>query len=112
MSEYKYYDYLKKYNPRFLNNYESWSHINWSRRSGFIELLNYRSYTLSTGRNILFDGLKLKGWFFVYGSLMCIMDIWGVWYFQDIHQKYSTRKWVYYQPYMKPEMTFIEYIII
>jgi hypothetical protein len=109
MSEYKYYDYLKKYTPKFLNSHESWAHWNWGRKSGFTDLLSYRAYTLMSPRNILFEGVKIKGWFFVFGSLFCIMDIWGIWYFQEIHQKYSTRKWVYYQPYMKPEMTFIEY---
>ena len=108
MSQFKYYDYLKKYTPMFLNQHESWTHYTWGRKSNYLTLLSYRAYTLMTGRDILLEGIKIKGWYYTFGALICIADIWGVWYFQDIHQKYSTRKWVYYQPQMAPEMTYIE----
>lgn len=110
MSSYKYYNYLKKYTPAFLNRQESWTHFTWGRKSNYLDLLNYRSTTLMIGRNILNEQMKIKGWFFFFGAVICMADIWGIWYFQEIHQKYSTRKWVYYQPYLKPEMMFTEYL--
>lgn len=104
----KYYDYLKNYDTRFLNKYESWTHSSWGRRSNFLQLLDYRGYSLMTGRNIFLPGFKLKGWFFTFGSIICMADIWGIWFFQEIYNKYTPQKWTWYQPYLHPETQFVE----
>ncbi len=109
MSNYKYYDYLKRYDAAFLNKYESWAHHSWSRRSNFLQLLYFRAYALFTGRTILMPHLKAKSWFTYISCLICIFDIWGVWVFQEIYNKYSVQKWVYYQPYFRSETMFNEY---
>lgn len=104
----KYYDYLKKYDSHFLNKYESWSHFSWGRRSNFLQLLYYRAYTLTTGRQILMPHLKLKSPFQWLCILVCLADVYGIWFFQEIYNKYTVHKQVYYQPYMKPDMVFQE----
>ena len=110
MSSYKYYDYIKNYDVGFRNKHENWTHYAWGRKTNFSQLLHFRAYSLMTGRPILWKGLKIKGWFYMFGTLICVMDVWGIWYFQEMHNKYSSKKWVYYQPYLRPEMTFLEYI--
>lgn len=110
MSKYNYYDYLKKYDAGFLNKYESWGHANWSRRSNFLQLLYFRATTLMTGRIHIMHGIKLKGWYYTLSVLVCLADIYGIWFYQEIYNKYAYWKWVYYQPYFKNECEFFEYI--
>ena len=112
MSSYKYYDYLKKYNSHFVNRYENWSHLSWGRKSNYLQLLNLRAYTLMTQRSILLPGMKLKAPFFMLGCMVCLADIWGMWFFFTVYNKYSPQKWVFYQPYLKGDMTLMEYYII
>ena len=104
----KYYDYLKKYDSHFLNKYESWTHYAWGRRSNFLQLLYYRAYTLVTGRQIFMPHLKLKSPYQWICLMICLADVYGIWYFQEISNKYTVHKQVYYQPYMKPQMVFQE----
>jgi len=108
MSSYKYYDYIKNYRADFLNKYESWNHSSWGRKTNYTQLLNYRAYSLMTGRPILFYGIKIKGWFYMFGTLICLCDVYGIWWFQEMHNKYSSKKWIYYQPYLRKEMQFAE----
>jgi hypothetical protein len=103
-----YYDYLKKYDARFLHKYESGTHLSWGRRSNFLQLLYFRAYSLMTGRNMWIPHMKIKSWFYNLGTLICLADIWGIWYFQEIYNKYSVQKWVYYQPYLKKETMLME----
>jgi hypothetical protein len=105
---YKYYDYLKKYDAHFLNRYENWAHHNWSRRSNFQRLLDYRAYSLATGRAFFMYGLKFKGWYYWACALLSFADIWGVWYFQDIYNRYYYWKYTYYTPDWKKELTLLE----
>ncbi len=105
---YKYYDYLKNYNASFLNKYENWLHHENGRRSNFKRLLDYRAYSLLTGRPMFMYGFKLKSWYYVLCSLMCLADIWGVWYFQEIYNKYYPWKYTFYTPEWKTEMTQLE----
>ena len=108
MSNYKYYDYLKKYDARFLNKYENWLHYENGRKSNFLRLLGYRAYSLMTGRPIMMDGVKIKQWFYIFCSLICLADVWGIWYYQEIYNKYYPWKYTYYTPDWKNEMTLLE----
>jgi hypothetical protein len=105
---YKYYDYLKKYNAPFLNKYENWTHTHWGRRSNYQQLLDYRAYSLMTGRPIFLYGWKFKSWYFMLCAVISFADIWGVWYFQEIYNKYYPWKYTYYTPEWKKEMTLLE----
>lgn len=108
-NNYKYYDYLKKYDAAFLNKYESWFHHSWGRRSNFTELLHYKSYGLYTGgRAIFVQGTRLKSIFVLIGAIICNADIWGVWFYTDIYNKFMPWKWINYQPYFKEELKFME----
>jgi hypothetical protein len=46
-----YYDYVKKYDSRFLNKYQSHSHWYAARSSGFMELLRMKAVRLKSNRN-------------------------------------------------------------
>ena len=106
---YKYYDYLKKYDAAFLNKYESWFHYSWGRKTNFNQLLKYKAYLMWTGgRTIFIDGTKLKTSYAYLAGLICIADIWGVWFFQEMYNKYQPWKWIYYQPYYKEECKSME----
>src|SRR5690348_3025108 len=97
-----YNDYLNKYNAHFLNKYQSWSHYSWGRKSNFLQLLYYRAYTLNTGGRAPFlPHVKLKSPFIMLCALVCMADIYGVWIYQEIYNKYMPWKWVFYQPYFK-----------
>ena len=104
----KYYDYLKKYDAPFLNKYESWAHFNWGRRSNYLQLLYFRAYSLLTGRNIILPHLKLKSPWLWMAAVVAFADVWGVWIYQEMYQKYQPWKWTYYQPYFRPEAMALE----
>jgi hypothetical protein len=108
MSSKKYYDYLKNYDAKFLNKYESWSHHSWGRRSNFMQLLYFRCYSLFTGRNILLPHLKLKSPYIWICVGVSMADVWGIWFYQEIYNKYYPWKWTYYQPYMRGDILFDE----
>ena len=95
-----YYNYLKKYSPRFLVKQESWTHQMWSRGSSFLQLVNFKGTLTMTNRTFIFPGYRIKSLFFFVGGLVCCIDIWGLWYFQEIYNKYTTHKWTNYQPWM------------
>ena len=48
---YSYYDYVKNYNSRFLNKYQSNTHWYSGRGSHFLELLRVKSVRLKSNRN-------------------------------------------------------------
>ena len=104
-----YYDYLKKYDAHFLNKYESWSHAQWGRKSNFLQLLYFRAYSLFVGgRSILVPHIKLKSAFMMVCAGICLADIYGVWIYQEMYNKYMPWKWVYYQPYFKDSCRLME----
>jgi len=105
---YKYYDYLNKYDARFLNKYQSWGHHLWNRRSNYLQLLYFRAYSLYTGRNILLPHMKLKKPYMLISALICVADIYGSWIFQEMYNKYVPWKWTYYQPYFKESCLLME----
>ena len=105
-----YNDYLKKYDAHFLNRYQSWHHHAWGRKSNYMQLLYFRAYSLWTGgRSIFLPGYKLKSAFMMIGAGVCMADIWGVWFFQEMYNKYQPWKWIYYQPYYKDQCRLMEY---
>ena len=104
----KYYDYLKKYDAPFLNKYESWSHYQWGRRSNYMQLLYARAYYLYSGRGILMHGWKIKHPFVWCGTVVCIADVFGIWFYQEMYNKMTPWKYVYYQPEWKNESTLQE----
>jgi hypothetical protein len=104
-----YYDYLKKYDAHFLNKYESWGHASWSRRSNYLQLLYFRAYSLWTGgRSIFLPHIKLKSAYMMLCAGVCITDIYGIWIYQEMYNKYMPWKWVYYQPYFKDSARMME----
>lgn len=98
-----YYDYLKRYNADYLNKHESWAHYSWGRGSNFMQLQKFRSFSLLTNRAYVMPGLRFKGFFYFAGALLCIADVYGIWYFQEIYNKYSSFKWTLYQPWYHKE---------
>ena len=104
-----YYDYLKKYDTHFLNKYESWSHAQWGRKSNFLQLLYFRAYSLFVGgRSILVPHIKLKSAFMMVCAGICLADVYGVWIYQEMYNKFMPWKWVYYQPYFKDSCRLME----
>ena len=99
-----YYNYLTKYSPRFLVKHESWTHEAWSRRSNFLQLLNTKSAHILSSRTHFMTGYKFKTSWYIYGAIMCIADVYGIWYFQDMYNKYTAHKWTNYQPYMNQQL--------
>ncbi len=109
MSGKNYYDYLKKYDPNFLNKYQSWSHYAWGRKSNFMQLLYFRAYTFNVGGRAPFlPHLKLKLPYVLVCSLLCMWDVYGVWIYQEVYNKYMPYKWVFYMPYYKESCLLME----
>ncbi len=55
---YSYYDYTKKYSPRFLNQYQSHTHWWAGRGSMFLELLRVKSVYLKSNRNWMWFDIR------------------------------------------------------
>lgn len=101
---YGYYNYLKKYSPEFLLKHESWKHEAWSRRSNFLQLLNTKGAHVLTSRVFFLPGIRFKTIWYVLGGLLCCVDVWGIWYFQEIYNKYTIHKWTNYQPWFHQQL--------
>ena len=104
MSSYNYFNYLKKYSPEYLLKYESWTHRMWGRGSAFKNLVNMRAALTLTPRVFVFPGLRTKSIVFYFmGAYACIL-IYGIWYFQEIYNKYTIHKWIHYNPMYNKEI--------
>ena len=103
---YSYYKYLKNYNPHFINKYENWSHLAWGRRTNFDLLQQCRTYLALSTKMTIFPGLRTKSTFYYLGALICVVDMWGIWYSQEIYNKYSFHKWTHYQPWMHKDTVY------
>ena len=57
-STYSYYDYIKQYDSRFLNKYQSHTHWWAGRGSGFMELLRMKSVRLKSNRNWMWFDIR------------------------------------------------------
>lgn len=57
-STYSYYDYVKGYDSRFLNKYQSHTHWWAGRGSGFMELLRMKSVRLKSNRNWMWFDIR------------------------------------------------------
>mmetsp|Transcript_33545 Transcript_33545/g.34850 ORF Transcript_33545/g.34850 Transcript_33545/m.34850 type:complete len:155 (+) Transcript_33545:31-495(+) len=101
---YSYYNYLKKYSPRFILKYESGVHSFWGRRSVFSQLVFTKAFLTLTPRVFIFPTFRASSLFFYLAALYSAILMWGIWYFQDIHHKYTHHKWVHYQPWMYNEI--------
>lgn len=99
-----YYNYLKKYSPEFLVKHESWAHHAWGRRSNFNQLVNFKGALVLTPRVFVLPGLRLKGLFYFLSGIVCVSELWGLWYFQEIYNKYTVHKWTMYQPYFHSKL--------
>ena len=71
MSENKhsYYDYVKNYNSRFLNHYQSHTHYQAGRGSNYMELLRMRAQRLKSNRNWMWFDIRY-GSKFLYAVYM------------------------------------------
>lgn len=101
-----YYDYIKKYNAQFLNNYTSWTHFSWGRGSNFMQLLNFRAFNLNTNRVSLVPGYKIKSTPSVLIGIYCLIAVYGIWISQDIYNRFSPRKATYYDDEEEDEISF------
>ena len=99
MSE-NYYSYLKKYSPRFIAKYETWTHHAWGRKSNFLQLVNSKGALVMTGRAFILPGIRYKNLVYYSLAAICCFDVWGIWFYQDIYNKYTYHKWNTYQPWM------------
>jgi hypothetical protein len=107
-----YNEYLNKYDTSFVNKYQSWSHHAWGRKSNFLQLVYFRAYLFNTGSRAPFlPHLKFKNSFNIFCAIICMADIYGVWIYQEIYNKYMPWKWTMYQPYFKESCILMEYII-
>lgn len=97
--EHEYYQFVKKYSPHFLNRYENWAHGALARGSLFNHLQNFRAYIHLTNHMTILPGYRTKASIFYLGAFLCVVDIWGIWYSQEIYYKYSIQKWNHYQPW-------------
>jgi hypothetical protein len=93
-----YYDYLKKYSPEHINRYENWWHAFLGRRSAFSHLQHFRAYIILTNHMTFLPGFRFKSHVFFIGALLCVVNLWGIWYSQEIYNKYSIHKWNHYSP--------------
>lgn len=64
-STYSYYDYIKQYDAKFLNKYQSHTHWWAGRGSNFLELLRLKSVRLKSNRNWMWVDVRY-GWKFLY----------------------------------------------
>jgi hypothetical protein len=97
--KYSYYKYLKKYSPYFLNKYENWGHLVKGRKTNFGRLLMVRAYLLLTHNMTILPGYRTTGTFYLFGAILTFIDLYGIWYSQEIYNKYSFHKWTHYQPW-------------
>lgn len=97
---YSYYKYLRNYSPHFINKYENWSHFSWGRKTNFTQLQLFRSYILLTNKMTIIPGYRTKSKFYYAGAILCVADLWGIWFYQEIYNKYTFHKWTHYQPWM------------
>lgn len=95
---YGYYSYLKKYSPFFIHKYECGVHASWGRGSQFLRMVEVKYALNLSQRVILFWPFTLKSPVVMFGAAFCCVNLWGIWYFQEIYNKYSIHKWTHYQP--------------
>ncbi len=57
-STYAYYDYIKSYDSRFLNKYQSHTHWYAGRGSNFMELLRMKAQRLKSNRNWMWFDIR------------------------------------------------------
>lgn len=62
---YSYYNYIKQYNPRFLNKYQSGAHWWAGRGSNFLEILRLKAVRLKSNRNWMWFDVRY-GTKFIY----------------------------------------------
>lgn len=104
MSNYNYFNYLKKYSPDFLLKYESWSHRMIGRGSGIKMLTNMRAALMLTPRVFILPGLRTKSLVYYFMAGYALALVYGIWYFQEIYNKFTIHKWIHYMPMYNKEI--------